>query len=245
MEWLAERIAEIPGVVAVTLGGSRAQELHHADSDWDFGVYYDGTIDPDDVRALGYEGTVVAPGDWAYPMNGGAWLTVAGEKVDLLYRDRADVERWTAESERGRWDLFRVPGYLCGMASYVLVGEAAVGRLLAGTLAQPAFPERLRDSGPDRWLEESRFALDRAASHAAREDVAACVGQCACAIVAVAQARMLRRGEWALNEKGIVRRAGMGDIEDALRDRGELPGLVHDVRRRLEASVGSAVTDTG
>jgi predicted nucleotidyltransferase len=61
MEWLAERLSRIPGVVAVTLGGSRAQGTHRPDSDCDFGLYYERAIDPDDVRAMGYEGTVVAP----------------------------------------------------------------------------------------------------------------------------------------------------------------------------------------
>lgn len=61
MEWLAERLSRIPGVVAVTLGGSRAQGTHRPDSDWDFGLYYEGAIDPDDVRSLGYEGTVGGP----------------------------------------------------------------------------------------------------------------------------------------------------------------------------------------
>src|SRR5215210_7756478 len=128
MEWLAERLSRVPGVVAVTLGGSRAQGTHRPDSDWDFGLYYEDAIDPDDVRALGYGWTVVAPGDWAYPMNGGAWLKVEGQTVDLLYRERADVERWTTEAKEGRWELFRMPGYVAGMASYVLVGEASVGR---------------------------------------------------------------------------------------------------------------------
>src|SRR6266516_3686359 len=103
MEWLARRLAGIPGVVAVTLGGSRSTGTHRPSSDWDFGLYYRGTIDPADVQALGYEGTVTGPGEWAYPMNGGAWLTVDGERVDLLYRDLDDVERWVDASERGEW----------------------------------------------------------------------------------------------------------------------------------------------
>jgi predicted nucleotidyltransferase len=39
MERLAERLASIPGVVAVTLGGSRALGTSRPDSDWDFGLY--------------------------------------------------------------------------------------------------------------------------------------------------------------------------------------------------------------
>lgn len=37
MEHLAVRLAAIPGVVAVSLGGSRATNTAVEDSDWDFG----------------------------------------------------------------------------------------------------------------------------------------------------------------------------------------------------------------
>jgi hypothetical protein len=36
---LIEQLAQMPGVEAVALGGSRAAGTHHAASDWDFGVY--------------------------------------------------------------------------------------------------------------------------------------------------------------------------------------------------------------
>src|SRR5438876_5447112 len=170
MEELAGRLSEIPGVVAVALGGSRARGTNRPDSDWDFALYYRDTIDPEDVRALGYDGTVVAPGEWAYPMNGGAWLTIDEQKVDILYRDLGAVERWTSEAVAGRFDLFRVPGYLCGMPSYSLMGEAASGRVLAGTLDQPSFPDALRETGPERWMWEAGFALEHARTDAARSD---------------------------------------------------------------------------
>lgn len=37
-------------------GGSRATGRARPQSDWDFGLYYRDTIDPADVRALGFEG---------------------------------------------------------------------------------------------------------------------------------------------------------------------------------------------
>src|SRR5919201_529638 len=77
---LAERLASLPGVVAVTLGGSRAQGTHRPDSDWDFGLYYREHLDTDAVRALRWKGEVTEPGAWAYPMNGGAWLTIEGQR---------------------------------------------------------------------------------------------------------------------------------------------------------------------
>ena len=36
-------------------------------------------------------------------MNGGAWLTVGGARVDLIYRDLDEVLRWTAAA--GEWVL--------------------------------------------------------------------------------------------------------------------------------------------
>jgi Nucleotidyltransferase domain len=229
-EEIADRLAPIPGVVAVTLGGSRAQGTHRPDSDWDFGLYYRGSIDPNDVRALGFPGEVTAPGDWAYPMNGGAWLTIGGQKVDLLYRDVADVDRWTAEAEQGRWELFRMPGYLCGMGSYVLAGEVALGRVLAGALPAVEFPEHLAERGPEKWRWEASFVLQQAEAHARREDVAACVGKACVAIVAEAHARLMARRIWALNDKGVVARADLAPLEERVRTTGSLSAMVDDVR---------------
>src|SRR4051812_34254341 len=87
MDELADSLARIPGVEAVALGGSRAAGTAGEDSDWDFGLYYRGALEADDVRALGFDGTVVGPGEWGRIMNGGAWLTIDGQRVDLLYRD--------------------------------------------------------------------------------------------------------------------------------------------------------------
>ena len=160
-------------------------------------------------------------------MNGGAWLSVDGEKVDLLYRDLDDVERWTRAAQGGDWELFRVPGYLCGMPTYALTGELATGRVLRGALDQPAFPEALRETGPERWRWEADFALEHASTHAKRNDVPACLGMCTVAVLATAHARMLERAEWALNEKGLASRAGLDGAADLLlRNDGDLSALV-------------------
>ena len=94
MEHLAPRLAAIPNVVAVVLGGSRAAGTERPDSDWDFGLYYDTTLDPDDVRALGFDGQVFAPGEWSPLMDGGAWFEIDGAKVDLIYREVGAVQHW-------------------------------------------------------------------------------------------------------------------------------------------------------
>ena len=154
---LAEQLMEIPGVVAVTLGGSRAGGVIHPDSDWDFGLYYRDAIRADDVRALGFDGTVVEPGAWGRLVNGGAWLTVEGQRVDLLYRDLDVVQHWLDEAEAGRYEVDQVEGYLAGMATYVLAGELALAELLAGELPRPGFPDALRQAAPGALAAQRRL----------------------------------------------------------------------------------------
>ena len=207
---LAGRLSKIPGVAAVALGGSGAGGTAIADSDWDFGLYYRDEIRADDVRALGYEGTVVEAGEWGRLLNGGARLTVEGQRVDLLYRDLDVVQHWLNEAEAGRYELDLVEGYLAGMASYVLVGELAQAEVLAGELPRPEFPDALRLAAPGRWLGSAARSLEVADAAAARHDVVACAGLLAKAAIEAAQAALAERGEWALSERGIVRRAGLG-----------------------------------
>jgi hypothetical protein len=170
-------------------------------------------------------------------MNGGAWLTIDGERVDLIYRDIDDVEHWVEETELGRFELFRVPGYLCGMASYVLAGELALGRTLIGSLPSVAFPEALRASGPARWRSESRFALQYARAHARHGDVAGCLGIVSVGILAEAHARLCERGEWALNEKRLAQRADLTALErGSFADTKDLGAVVETVASRLDGA---------
>jgi hypothetical protein len=216
MRDLAERLRHLPGVVAVTLGGSGATEAAPGEGHWDFGLYYRGRLSADDVRALGFEGEVVEPGARGRLANGGASLTVEGQRVDLRYRDLEVVEHWLAEGEAGRYEVDRVEGYVAGMATYVLAGELALAEVLVGELPRPAFSERLRHSAPPRWRGSAEFSLGAAAAIAEGGDVAACVGLLAKAAIEAAQAALAERGEWALNEQGIVRRAGLSGRAESI-----------------------------
>jgi predicted nucleotidyltransferase len=209
MRHLAERLREIPGVVAVTLVGSRAEGTARDDSDWDFGLYYRGAIDLGEARAFGFEGELVGPREWGGPVDEGVRLVVEGQRVDLLYRDLDVVQHWLAEAEAGRYEVSLVEGYVAGVATYVLAGELAVGEVLAGELPRPGFPERLRETAPPRWRASAKLSLGTAGTLAGRGDVGACVGLLAKAGIAAAQATLAERGEWALSEKGIIRRAGL------------------------------------
>jgi hypothetical protein len=213
---LAEPLAEIPGVVAVTLGGSRATGTAAPDSDWDFGLYYRNGLDPADVVALGWPGEVFAPGDWGRIVNGGAWLQVDEARIDLIYRDLDDVEHWLAEAEQGRFEIHREVGYVAGIATYVLAGELAVNEVLHGRLPRPAFPEPLRQRAPMVWYRLAAGAMHYADVHARRGDDMAALANVSQAVLATAQGRLAHRGEWVLNEKRIVARAGLTDAQSAI-----------------------------
>ncbi len=233
MRHLAADLIRIPGVAAVTLGGSRATGTATANSDWDFGLYYRGAIDTEAIRRIGWTGRVFEPGDWGRIVNGGAWLEVDGQKVDLIYRDLDDVVRWTAEADVGRFEIQREVGYVAGIATYILVGELAVNEVLEGELPRPAFPDALRETAPVVWNRLAGGALHFARAHLDRGDVVATTANLAQAVLAAAQGRLAASAQWALNEKGIVERAGLGEAQVALAGP-DLPTALDHISRLLD-----------
>jgi predicted nucleotidyltransferase len=205
---VAERLAAVPNVVAVVLGGSRAAGTHRPTSDWDFGIYYDGSLDPDDVRALGYEGEVFAPGDWSRLMDGGAWFVIDGVKVDVIYREVGAVAHWIAEANEGRFQVELLGGYLAGFDTTVLVGEVALCKVLHGTLpfSVPSYPDALRRAAPPAWRARRDFSLLYAGMHDERGDDVMASAMRARGAIEEAHAVLAERGEWVLNEKGLLAR---------------------------------------
>ena len=151
MEELASRLAEIPGVEAVTLGGSRATGTGRARIRTGTSACTTGRRSTPPTSAVGFAGEVFAPNAWGRVPNGGAWLVIDGVPVDLIYRDLATVEAWTADAAEGRFQLFREVGYVAGAPTYSYAAELALNRPLVGTLPKPAFPEALRASAPPFW----------------------------------------------------------------------------------------------
>ena len=210
MEAFAVQLQAVPGVVAVTLGGSRARGAQRADSDWDFGLYYRGSFDAGHLRAMDHAGTVVNPGEWGRLMNGGAWWRIDGVKVDVLYRDLDVVQDWAALAEQGRFEIDDLLGYLAGFPTYAVVGELALGRQLTGEpLPRPAYPDALRNRAPQIWRWRAEFHRGYAEQHTARGDTRAATAVLTRADLEEAHARMAERGEWVLNEKGLLARAGL------------------------------------
>jgi hypothetical protein len=234
---LATDLARLPGAVAVVLGGSRATGTHRPDSDWDLGVYHRGGLEPADLRRMaGDTGVVSELGEWGPIMNGGAWLTVDGMAVDVLYRDLATIERWTADAAQGRFEILTQNGYLAGAPTYLPAGELALCRVLHGDLPRPAFTDALAVAARARWEGKAAVSLMFAGIHADAGDAVACAGMLAQATLCAAHARLATRREWVLNEKRLVERAGLGEVERAMIRTGGLEARVEAVARALDVT---------
>lgn len=240
---LAGELRALPGVEAIALGGSRAHGTAHEDSDWDLGVYYRGRFEPDSVRALGYEGVVTEIGEWGGGVfNGGAWLTVGGERVDLLWRDLDVVDREIGEARAGRWRLEPLMFHLTGIPTYLVVAELDGTVTLSGTLPTVAYPDALRERAGHDWADRAELTLDRARGHARRRRTTACLGLLAVGALEFAHAIAATRGRWVTNDKTLLVAAGLQEVDDVVASVGAGPDaerLTAAVDRTLE--LGRAV----
>ncbi len=238
------RLAALPGVTAVALGGSRAAGRHRPDSDWDFAVYYRGVFSPETLRALGWPGEVCEVGGWGGGVfNGGAWLTVDERHVDVHYRDLDDVEHQLAEANEGRFHIERLLFHLAGIPSYLVVAELAGARVLHGRLPRPQYPDALRRTAPGQWWNSAAATLSYArAAHAPRGHLTDCAGALAGAACQAAHAVLAARGVWVTNEKTLLDQAGLRDVDRLLTDLTPRPEALTAALDEATALLERAVT---
>ncbi|WP_433297999.1 nucleotidyltransferase domain-containing protein [Actinoplanes sp. CA-030573] len=240
---LAARMTEVPGVIGVVLGGSRARGAHTPESDTDVGLYYRAPLDVDRLGALakaiaGPAAVVTAPGGWGPWVDGGGWLKIDGHAVDWIYRDLGRVLSVWADCERGRYAFHQQAGHPLGFPDFAYAGELALGRVLAdptGELGEVrdrmrAYPPKLAEALV-AGLWEADFLVAVARKAVTRGDsayVAGClfrlVGVCAHALHGAA-------GRWLINEKGAVAAAAA------------LPGAPERFRQRVDEVFGQVDGD--
>lgn len=218
---LAGDIAQVPGVLAVVLGGSHARGEADHHSDIDLGIYY-RQDEPVNTKALdklasGLDdrrttGLVTAIGEWGPWINGGAWLTIDGRRVDWLYRDLSNVDLAITSARAGLISTHYQPGHPHGFHNYIYAGEVYYGRALHDPDAAfrrlraktHPYPAKLRSAIVSKFLWEARFALDNARKAAGRRDVAyvaGCLYRCAMCLV---QVLFALNEHYFVNEKGSV-----------------------------------------
>jgi hypothetical protein len=253
---LADRIVEIPGVVAVALGGSRARGTHRPDSDFDLGLYYRGDLDMTALRALavqeaGQRAEITAPGGWGPWVDGGGWLTIGGRRVDWIYRDLDRVNRVWADCEEGRYEIGRQTGHPLGFYSHAYAGEVALCRVLADPSGEiTSLRERTREypralgAALVEGLWEADFSVGLARYGVVDVDPAYAAGCLFRAVGVACQALHGHASRWLINEKGMVPatdRLPAAPRDFAARTQ-RLLGHVGDSTQQIEQSVADAST---
>lgn len=209
---LAKRLGAISGVRAVVLGGSYARGCARPDSDIDLGLLY-AEAAPFSIRSLRDLAAAVDDTgrpvvtefyEWGRWVNGGAWLTIGGQRVDLLYRSLERLEWVMAEAAVGRYELDYDQQPPFGFFSGTYLGEIEVsiplfdpeGRLEMLKWRVAGYPEALRQAVVQDYLWAAEFGLAAfAPKFAARADT---YGTAACLTRAVNQVMLAL---FALNRK--------------------------------------------
>ncbi len=216
-------LAAVPGVQAVVLGGSRARGTARSSSDYDIGLYRSAArFDTDRlltvVKSIADDpdaAIVTRINEWGSWIVGGAWLSIEGRKVDLLYRNVDDVERVMSACRDGQVLMTYQPGHPHGFCSTIWMGEIAycqplhdpngmIARLKS--IALP-YPGTLRIVLIRRFQWEVLFSIENAELAAARNErthVAGCLYR---SLACVAQVLFALNERYLINEKGALQEA--------------------------------------
>lgn len=254
---MASRLGMIPGIRAVLLGGSHPRGRALPSSDIDLGLLYSDAapFSTQSVRELA-EAVNDTPGavvtdfyQWGPWVNGGAWLTIGGQRVDFLYRSLEHLDRTIADASAGRYELHYLQQPPFGFFSGTYLGEIAVciplfdpeGRVDELKRRVAVYPEALRRTVVQDYLFMAEFTLTEFAPKvASRSDV---YGTAACLTRAVNE---LVVALFALNRKYPINdKTALAEVTEFDRAPREFGPRVQKTLAHLGASAGelSAAVD--
>jgi predicted nucleotidyltransferase len=221
---IVPRLAQVPGVAAVVLGGSRARGTATRSSDYDIGLYFG----PDEPLDTGYllevarelvdepaSAAVTKVGEWGPRIVGGGWLAIEGQKVDLLYRGIAAVSEVLADCRAGRISIDYQPGHPHGFCSAIWMGEVALCRPLHDPKtviaelknATEPYPDKLRETLLRTFLWEVLFSIQNAEIAIPRGEQTHIAGCTYRALCCIAQVLFALNRRYLINEKGALMEA--------------------------------------
>ena len=257
LEAVVERLAAVPGVQAVALGGSYARGTQRLGSDLDVGIYYHEN-EPFSIEAIRAAAADFAPENppdvtdfygWGPWVNGGAWVHTPVTKVDFLYRNIEQVRRTIDEAHQGitRHDFNQQPAF--GFYSVIYLAETNICLPLFdphGVLANlkalvAAYPPVLKEKTVASTLWMAEFSLLHADGYAEKGDVYATAGTLARVASYLTQALFALNETYYLTDKTALQEiaafrlapAGYADrLQDILAHIGRSPA-------ELLASVGA------
>ena len=187
LQQMVDRLKPVQSLRAIVLGGSYASGSERPDSDIDIGLYYDENqpLDIDQIRSIAFllndapNPTVTDLGGWGTWVNGGAWLTIEGQRVDLLYRNIDFVSSTIDDCNAGhiRSDYWQQPAY--GFHSFMYCTETAICRPLYDpdqTIERLKakvvhYSPHLKQAIINNFLWSARFTLDNTYKPASRGEV--------------------------------------------------------------------------
>lgn len=236
VERLSDALRPVRGLSALVLGGSRARGIARSSSDYDLGLYYEteAPLQVDDIRTAiaslvddPTQSTVTAVGEWGRWINGGAWLSISNQKVDLLYRDLAQIRAVITECHAGQISMNYQPGHPHGFCSAIWMGEVATCKPVrdeAGIIAELKtrawpFPNQLRRALILRFHWEVIFSIENAELAVRRDEQTHIAGCTYRALCCTAQVLFAMNRQYLINEKGAIAEAAafpetIGELAD-------------------------------
>jgi hypothetical protein len=159
------------------------------------------------------------------------------------YRDLKVVEHELAEAREGRFRIEPLPFHLAGIPSYLLLAELALSQVMRGELPRPEYPEALRRSAPARWWDRAALNLAYARDHHAPAGrAAACLGLLSVGTCQAAHAVLAARGEWVTNEKSLLDRAGLREVDRLIATARPSPVVLAEIAQQVLALCEAAVS---
>lgn len=219
---ISNELKDVPGIVGVVLGGSRARGTNHPTSDIDIGIYYD-TSAGFDVRGVSEAATrldddhrenlVTSLGEWGAWINGGGWLVVQGYHVDLIFRDIKRVSEVIDDCLEGIVSTHYHTGHPHAYLNVMYMGELSICNILferANQLSElkaktTPYPKALKDAIIGYFMFEASFSLMFAKDNAGKDDVSYVMGHCFRVISCLNQVIFALNEEYCINEKKAVR----------------------------------------
>jgi Nucleotidyltransferase domain len=224
LQRVATALSEVESIAAIVLGGSRARGTAHEGSDYDIGLYFSSAhpLDIDQLLAAVKTfvdepdaATVTPVGAWGPWIVGGAWLSVEGRKVDLLYRNVEAVADVIEACRSGEITMHYQAGHPHGFCSAIWMGEIALCEALhdsSGIIAAlkantVPYPAPLRDALVRRFAREVLFAIENGELAAARDEQTHVAGSAYRALACAAQVLFALNDRYLINEKGALAEA--------------------------------------
>lgn len=219
---IVEELKDIPGVIGIVLGGSRARGNNLENSDIDIGIYYDEYLgfNTEDLSVASAklddehrENLVTPIGGWGPWVNAGGWLTIDGYHVDFILRDIDRVEEEINDCIEGKITTNYQTGHPHGYLNVMYMGEVSICNILLDKYKKIAqlknktkpYPKRLKDVMVNYFMFEACFSLMHAESNIDKDDISYVAGHIFRSVSCLNQLLFAANEEYCINEKRAVK----------------------------------------